>query len=458
MVVMLLLLGFAGVGSSAVVTRALAQPETLSSVQLEKRLGPKPLPVWYWRWVDWRLGEGYANGHRLGAGARPRIAPRRIPNWAWQRLNFFLLARTERTSAAAHGRKHGQTTTTVTTSAATTTTGSTTTTGTTTTPSGGGETYDQAISYTQTRPSFTPTRTVPVSNASELQAAISNLRAGDLVKATGPFTVTSASAPALTISARLSAHAEIDLTGVSFVYTGGKQEDGVFLNNAQNLYIFGGDISTSDTGGVCLRVYGSQNVLWWGWKVHDCGGTGFQAQAIGGPVDHDDFQGEITKVGQNLAWDPHTEKGTGLHGANLWDVATSGAFTNNRFAFYAHDIPVGACVEYGNSQGIAAGDVLYLKCVNETEVAYSQTGGNALQLWGNIDNTTKATLDVKYLEGDNLQGYAYLDSGLSSGVDASGITIEYGRASNTNQNPRYSGRNPWQHSFGEVYQDVLPTP
>ena len=91
-------------------------------------------------------------------------------------------------------------------------------------------------------------------------------------------------------------------------------------------------------------------------------------------------------------------------------------------------------------------------------MAQTQTGGNALQTWGNIDNTTKATLDVKYLEGDNLQGYAYLDSGLSSGVDASGITIEYGRASNTNQNPRYSGRNPWQHSFGEVYQDVLPTP
>ena len=52
MVVMLLLLGFAGVGSSAVVTRALGHPHTLSAVQHEKQIGPKPLPRWYWRWVS----------------------------------------------------------------------------------------------------------------------------------------------------------------------------------------------------------------------------------------------------------------------------------------------------------------------------------------------------------------------------------------------------------------------
>ena len=242
-----------------------------------------------------------------------------------------------------------------------------------------------------------------MSSASELQSALSNLQPGDLVKATASFTVSNLSSAALVIKNRLSAPAELDLTGVKIVYTGTQPDNGVWLNNASNLYIFGGDISTSDTV-ACFRVYGSQHVLWWGFTLHDCGATGFQAQAIGGPVDHDDFQGTIWKVGQHLTWDPHTEKGTGLHAANLWDANSTGNFTNNRFAFYAHDIPVGACVEYGNNQGVATGDVLYLKCVNETEVAQTQTGGNALQLWGNINNTTKATLDVKYLEGDNLQG------------------------------------------------------
>ena len=192
-------------------------------------------------------------------------------------------------------------------------------------------------------------------------------------------------APALIIKNRLSAPAEIDLTGVKLVYTGTQQVNAVWLNNANNLYIFGGDISTSDTGGVCLRVYGSQHVLWWGFTAHDCGATGFQAQAIGGPVDHDDFQGTIWKVGQHLAWDPHAEAGTGLHAANLWDANQTGAFTNNRFAFYAHDIPVGACVQFGNNQGVATGNVLYLKCVNATDEAQKQTGGNALQIWGDTN-------------------------------------------------------------------------
>jgi hypothetical protein len=451
MVVMLLMLGFAGVGSSAVVTRALAQQKTLSVVQQEKRLGPKPTPHWYWRWVDWRLGEGYAKGHRLQSGLRPRQAPRRIPGWAWQRLHLFLLARTERALAAqGHGKKHGPPAATGTTTTSTT---STTTTGTTTTPSGGGETYDQAISYTQTRPSFAPTRTVGVSSASELRSALSNLQPGDLVEATASFTVNGQTR----ISNRLSAPAELDLTGVSFVYSGGQDYNAVWLDNAQNLYIFGGDTSTSDTGGGCISDYGSQHVLWWGFTAHDCGGDGFDAQAIGGPVDHNDFQGTIWNVGQNLAWDPHSEKGTGLHGANLWDANYTANFTNNRFAFYAHDIPVGACVEFGNDQPTsqATGNTLYLKCVNATELSTTQTGGNALQIWG---DTNTLELDVKYLQADNLQGFALHDHGIYTGQTANGVTIEYGRATNTNQNPRYAGRSPWD-SYGNVaYKRVRPAP
>jgi hypothetical protein len=432
--VLTLLLLLAGVASSAVGKQHLARSKPLAAIQREKQLGPKPTPHWYWRWVPWRLGEGFAKGHLRAADLRPKQAPHRIPLWAWRRLHFFLRVR----ASASKGQG----------------TKKTTTTGTKTTTPSSGETYDQAISYTQTRPSFTPSRTIQVSNASELQSALSNLQPGDLVQAAGSFTVSGQTV----IANRLSSPAALELTGVKFVYSGGQNVNAVWLNNAQNLYIYGGDLSTSDTGGVCLRDYGSQHVLWWGFTAHDCGATGFQAQAIGGPVDHDDFQGTIWKVGQHLAWDPHAEAGTGLHAANLWDANQTGAFTNNRFAFYAHDIPVGACVEYGNNQGVATGNVLYLKCVNETMVAQTQTGGNALQLWGSINNTTKATLDVRYLEGDNLQGFAYRDSGLSSGVDASGVKIEYGRASSTNQNPRYAGQNPWDLSAGVYYKALQPAP
>ena len=157
---------------------------------------------------------------------------------------------------------------------------------------------------------------------------------------TGSFTVGGETV----IKNRLSSPAELDLSGVSFVNSSGKNAPAVWLNNAQNLYIFGGDASTADTGGQGILVYGSQHVLWWGFTIHDTGSTGFAARAINGPVDHDDFQGTISKIGQHLAWDTHcvNECGTGLHGANLWDGATAGNFTNNRFAIYAHDMPTGA--------------------------------------------------------------------------------------------------------------------
>jgi len=319
------------------------------------------------------------------------------------------------------------------------------------------ETYDQEIAYTQTRPAFVVKRTVAVAGAAALRSAIANLQPGDLVKATGSFTVASSTRAALTISKRLSAPAEIDLTGVKIVYTGTQQFDGVWVNNASNLYIFGGDLSTSDRGGVCLRVYGSQHVLWWGFTAHDCGGTGFQAQAIGGPVDHNDFQGTITKVGQNLAWDPHDVKGTGLHAANLWDAPYTGNFTNNRFAFYAHDIPVGACVQFGNTQpsSQATGNTLYLKCVNETEQAPKGVAGNALQLWG---DTNTVGLDAKYIECDNCQGRPFEAASMFPGQNLHNVTVEYGRGTNINLNPRFHGRAVWDTTGGAVFDNVAPTP
>ena len=119
-----------------------------------------------------------------------------------------------------------------------------------------------------------------------------------------------------------------------------------------------------------------------------------------------------------------------------------------------HDIPVGACVEFGNAQpsSQATGNTLYLKCVNATNVSTIQTGGNALQIWG---DTNTLGLDVKYLEGDNLQGFC-LHNAISSGQTAKGVTIEYGSATHTNRNPRYAGQSPWDSSGNVVFKRVRP--
>ncbi len=52
---------------------------------------PVPLPRWFWVWARWRLGRGefkrYGPANRA---RRPKIAPRIIPAWAWDRLRVLL--------------------------------------------------------------------------------------------------------------------------------------------------------------------------------------------------------------------------------------------------------------------------------------------------------------------------------------------------------------------------------
>jgi hypothetical protein len=448
---MLFALLFAGLGSSAVVSRAFAEKplsavqhqkrlgaKPLSAVQHEKRLGPKPTPHWYWRWLQWRLGEGFAKGHPAEAAFRPKQAPRHMRHWAWRRLHFFLVVRKLR--ALQHARKrHAKPTTT-------------TTTATTTNPSAGGDSYQQAIAYTQSRPAFSPARTIDVSSGSELSAAIANLRAGDLVLATADFTVSGETR----ISARLNSPAVIDLSGhtVKFLYSGGGNNAAVTLNNPQNVRIYGGDVSTNGTGGGCIFSTGMQNDLWWGFNAHDCGGSGLTLIPNTQPITGNDLQGEISRAGLNLAWDPHAEKGTGLHGAYLGNGANS--FANNRLALYIHDQPTGAAIQYGADSGKTAptNNVIYEKAVNLSDVATQQTGGNGIQFFG----INGQSADIKYLQVDNAQGYALFDGGMQSGTTLNGVTVEYGRATNTNQNPRYHGQNPWRTSKGANYNDVTPTP
>lgn len=135
-VVILLMLAFAGAGSSVLLTHALAQSKKLPAVQQEKAVGPKPTPGWYWRWSQWRLGEGYAQGRPLQPGLRPKHAPQRIPQWAWQRLHFFRLARAQRVLANQESGKnqHGRPPTVSGTKSTSPTTTITTTTAPLTTP------------------------------------------------------------------------------------------------------------------------------------------------------------------------------------------------------------------------------------------------------------------------------------------------------------------------------------
>ena len=170
-------------------------------------------------------------------------------------------------------------------------------------------------------------------------------------------------------------------------------------------------------------------------RRHRCGLFGGQA-----PTEHDDFNGTIWKVGQNLAWDPHTEKGTGLHCVNL-DDHNLYPFRDNRFAFYCHDIPTGAAIEYGASQRADPKPVentIYLLADNLTDVAKIQTGGNGIQFWG----VNGQSADIKFIEVTNAEGYALWDGGMNTGTNLRGISVEYGRAVEHEPEPALRGPEP----------------
>ena len=107
-VVFFFVLVFAGVGSSALAQRSTAHSQQSAALREEKRLGPKPLPRWYWRWVEWRLGEGYAKRHALQPHLRPtgHLAP--CERWAWHRLHYFLLARPWPAAATGGPEREGR--------------------------------------------------------------------------------------------------------------------------------------------------------------------------------------------------------------------------------------------------------------------------------------------------------------------------------------------------------------
>jgi hypothetical protein len=260
---------------------------------------------------------------------------------------------------------------------------------------------------------------------------------------------------------QLSSWAEIHFdSATSFTGVSSGNYPAVWLHGDKNIRFYGGNVSNRNGGGGIL-VYDSAYLAWWGFVVHDVGGSGLTVQGISTANTNLDLKGEIYHWGLNLSLDPHAEKGTGLHGALLADAYYG--VKNSRFALYLHDGATGAGVQAGGSSSTDGfwNNSLYLWCQNLTMVATTQVGGNCEQVWGDnvLGNTTA------YLLAENLQGRAYDANGMYSGQSLSTNTIAYGRASKTNLNP-YLARTEsaiasnvaWDYRYNTVRQDVSPTP
>jgi hypothetical protein len=314
-------------------------------------------------------------------------------------------------------------------------------------------TWDTATSYAPA--AFTPARTIDVYSASAFATAWNDLQPGDEIDVHG---VTFSGEQVF--SKQLPDWAEVHFDAATkFLGPSSGNFPAAWVKACSHIRFYGGDL-TSKTGSGIL-VYDSSYVTWWGFDIHDTANTGLFVQGINRVNDHLDLKGEISHWGLDPSLDPHAEKGTGLHGAQLSDA--NYGIRDSRIALYAHDGAAGAGVQAGGSKStdVFQDNTLYLKCANLTMQATSQVAGNCLQLWG--QNVTGN--DVKYLEADNLQGRPYDANGLYSGQSLATDTLDYGRATDTNLSPYLAQVESglaagvlWDPRGGSVFSDVTPTP
>lgn len=316
--------------------------------------------------------------------------------------------------------------------------------------------YDSFVSALQP-PQFNYSKHVPITTLNAYLAAIKNPQAGywyDVQGVTVHGTVTATHA--LSSWCKFTYDAACKFTGSS---VGSAPVPILEVRGAAfTQHIAAPGVLFTNPGGNGIHSQGGTNhCVFDGFKATDMGADGYDF--FGGPYGdtHDNFiRVEAENVAtQSLKFDPHSEKGTGLHGMNVQDSNKS-SFRNNTVAIYCHD-----CVKYGGSVlecGVESGGTqphgnsYYVKGYRMLMNALHQGAGNGVNQWGGAahDNT------FVVVEVDEMAGYA-MNMGAQTGT-LTNVRVAQGTATNTNQNPRFAGKNPWMKGHGLVYSPGPFTP
>jgi hypothetical protein len=316
------------------------------------------------------------------------------------------------------------------------------------------------------RPAFSSVRTVVCTTRAQFSAAWADLRPGDKLDVRGvAFTGQTE------FRKRLPDFAEIHLdAGCTFRHTGDYLA--AWVPDSSHLRFYGGDISNTGNHGTGqtragLRVEASDNVTWWDFKIHDCegGGLGVWESRTGGPTAHHlDLRGEIWNCGLNYepatatspataSVDPHSEKGTGIHGCYLG--ASNGWLEDSTFILKVHDQPTGAAIQHGPN---TRRNVVELDARRITFPAQSQVAGCAFSVWrGGVGPGQSVDNRVRWLYAEDCAGRAVeADGGISTST-VLGYTVEYARKLRTNLDMPGNApdpTDPYKNTAGSVvYQD-----
>lgn len=305
---------------------------------------------------------------------------------------------------------------------------------------GGASTWDSALQAAFPRPAFTPTRTVTASNQAQLDSAVANLQAGDLVQCIGTWTYSGG----LTIQKQLASVAEIHFDGISFVCPGSHTKlQCVWVNNCQKIRMYGGTVTSSS--GFGIRVYGGTDITWQDFVLNNCEATGVHLNTgagAGSNMIRPTFKGETHNCGWYYANDGHPEPGTGWHGCYVGSGDGVYTASGGKIALDVYDQPAGAAIEVNECNN----SEFWIRANRLTFMAQQQTAGNVVQSWG----ATQSNNTYHWIEGHDITGHGYMAINTLTGC-----VVNYGRCTNYSTNPRSSDW-AWGTSGGMVYQDVQP--
>jgi hypothetical protein len=283
-----------------------------------------------------------------------------------------------------------------------------------------------------TPPAWTPTRTFMVSTEDEFASRYGTVVDGDRIVADGGLIFNRQ----LNLNRRFTGRG-IEIRFEDHQFRGDRTGDlnAVYVTGTKHR-IFGGELSNPAGHGILF--HSSSDILWHGFKVDGVGGTCLRVFATGGNVDRLDLVGEVTRCGGDLSLDPHQERGSGLHPTYVGGVATfpsALAVKNSRFVIDAHDCPTGS-----NQVGPCAFfNDFYIRARNLTFVAKTQTGGNAVQPFGDSGEN-----DI-WVEADNVAQVVRPAGNLGRTL------VFHGRGTNVRGN--YDSTVPYMPHPAVTYQD-----
>jgi hypothetical protein len=287
-----------------------------------------------------------------------------------------------------------------------------------------------------------PRDAVRVASAAAFERAVENARAGETILVSGNVRI----AGKFTGFNRVIEGGTVDVVlgpGVRFVGGGKEEHPAVWVRDSGGWRIWGGTI-TNPVGGGLLFYSLPGPFTWTGFRVRDTADSCVGVLPVGGNIERLVLAGTTGTARPNLAFDPHSEKGTGIHAWNIAD-AKEGVVAQSTFAADVVDEAVGAAVQIDT--GRIGGEVtVYARArhlgfavpgTSWTGIARSQVAGNVIQLWG---GTPKGTLDLRYVEGADIKGRLVDTHGVYEGANLSRVRVDLARVSGPIlQNPLLSG-------------------